>query len=98
EQGYRVLSRDLQALLSAFVPKPKAFTLATSDRLPTVVKVPFYSWDSGEKQYEERPLRVRETTRDAFHDVKAILRLVDAGDIRVSEKTRRPTEASMKVI
>lgn len=43
-------------------------------------------------------MRVRETARAALLDVKTILRLVDAGQVKVGEKTRRPSQAAVKAI
>src|SRR5262249_21603330 len=36
--------------------------------------------------------------RPAQHDVKAVLRLIDAGNLRVGDKTRRPSQAAMKAV
>jgi hypothetical protein len=44
------------------------------------------------------PLRVRETAREAEHDLRSVLRLVEAGRMRVSDKKRQPTAASQKAI
>jgi len=41
---------------------------------------------------------VRETAPDALHDVMAVLRLVDSGQVRVGEKTARPGEATVRTM
>ena len=43
-------------------------------------------------------IRKRQTASAALQDIKAILRLIDLGEVRVSEKTRRPSLAAMKGI
>jgi hypothetical protein len=97
---YYSLPTDLRTMLSAFVPQPRPFITAAMDTLPPTVEVPSYSWDSGKcrEEFENVPLQVRETAADALHDLKAMLRLVDAGEVRVSDKTSRPTTATLKRI
>ena len=91
---------DLRDLLLKFVPEPKPLDIAATDERPTTVRLTDYTWQDGKRveQEEQVPLRVRETARDALHDVLAVLRLVDAGEVRVGEKTRRPTQATVKAV
>jgi Helicase conserved C-terminal domain len=94
------LARDLQTMLREFVPKPPAMTVKTLDDLPLKVtgpRVPGGSYHR-KQDVEELELRTRQTDRTALQDVKALLRLIDLGEVRVSEKSRRPTPATMKVI
>lgn len=44
------------------------------------------------------PLTVRETERAALHDLEAVLRLVEAGKLSVSDKTRRPSAATTRAV
>jgi hypothetical protein len=44
------------------------------------------------------PLTVRETERTAPRELLSVLRLVDAGKVAVSEKTRRPSSATIDAI
>lgn len=93
------LPGDLRTLLRTFVPAPRAYLLPTREDLPAAVLLPPVEWRSrlGEAG-EEAPLRMRETTREALHDVKAVLRLIEAGKVRVSDKKRQPTAASRQAV
>jgi hypothetical protein len=94
------LARDLQLMLRDFVPEPPPLTLQTLDDLPATVDRRYRdpSWESGAEESNEVELRQRETDRAALQDVKAVLRLIDMGEVRISEKTRRPSLAAMKVV
>jgi hypothetical protein len=95
-----VLPGDLKDLLEDFVPEPPPVAISAADELPATISQRSYSWTSG-RHVEEKidvPLRVRATAADALHDVKAVLQLVDAGAIRVSEKLRQATPAVTKTL
>jgi hypothetical protein len=95
-----VLPTDLRKLLLTFVPRPPAFTLPISAELPATTRQTWMTW-KGNRPVEESadvPLRVRETARETEHDLRAVLRLVEAGRVRVSDKKRQPTAASQKAI
>jgi hypothetical protein len=96
----RVLPSDLRDLLLTFVPQPPPLVVQASDELPARIRRPHvhrgpYHGEPDEKEVE---LRVRPTAGAALHDVKALLRLIDAGEVRVSDKTRRPSQASLKAV
>ena len=95
-----VLATDLRVILLAFVPEPLPLAVAGGDELPARVRRP--QLDLGDyhrkPDQEEVELRVRETARAALLDVKAILRLIDAGQVKVGEKTRRPSQATVKAV
>jgi hypothetical protein len=97
---YHVLPRELQQLLSSFVPEPRPITIEVSDQLPAQVQRPHVDLGPYHRKpdEEEVDLQVRETARAALHDIKAVLRLIDAGEVKVSDKTRRPTQAAMRAI
>ena len=94
------LPRDLQSILRGFVPEPPPPTVQALDDLPAKVGRPHVGLGrySRKEQNEEVELRERQTASAALQDIKAILRLIDMGEVRVSEKTRRPSLAAMKVI
>ena len=97
---YNVLPRDLREILRTFVPEPPSVTVEAIDELPPRIRPPHvdrgpYSPKADEKEVE---LRVRQTARAAQHDVKAVLRLIDAGEVRVGDKTQRPSPVAMKAI
>jgi hypothetical protein len=95
-----VLPSDLRATLLTFVPAPPPLQVTATDDLPTRVRPPHKDLDSSywKPSEEEVDLRVRETERDALQDIQAMLRLVDAGKVQVSDTTRRPTQATLKTI
>lgn len=98
--GYDVLPTDLREMLLTFVPEPPPLTVSTIDELPAKVRRPHVhsSSDYDEPDDEEVELRVRHTARAALHDAKAVLRLIDAGDLKVGDKSRRPSQAAMKAL
>ena len=94
----------LKAELAQFVPKPKAVELDTVPELPQEVKIKdLPSWlkprlGVSEGQNFVRSLTVHETMRPALRDVHAVLRLIDAKGLTVSEKTRRVSLAGAKAV
>jgi hypothetical protein len=96
---YNLLPVDVRQLLLAFVPPPPPLTIQMFDEIPAKVKRPHVNNGSYYKPDEEEvDLRIRQTTRAAVCNLQAMLRLVDAGEVRVGEKTGRPSDASMKTI
>ena len=95
------LPRDLQSILHGFVPEPPRPTVQAHDDLPPREKWGQFcvgsdvSEDGDGKEVE---LRLRHTSNAALHDIKAILRLIDMGEVRVGEKTHRPSKDAMKAI
>jgi hypothetical protein len=100
--GARIMPDDLQARLKAFVPPPVKPKLQFLERLPTVYERPFERWNEKKKERERGtepiPLTVRESERSAQREIRSILRLIDAGKVTVSEKTRRASCASVETI
>jgi hypothetical protein len=82
--GAGVLPDDLKERIRAFVPPPRDVTLASFADLP-----------AGD---EASPLTVRETERAAQFDLLAVLRLIDSAKLTASDKTRRPSGATVKAV
>jgi hypothetical protein len=97
---YDWLPTDLRQLLVAFVPAPEAFAVPSRSDAPETVALSDRVYDAGGYKTEtwEEPLRVRETALDAEGDVRAVLRLIDAGKVRVTDKKREPTGASREAV
>ena len=94
---YEFLPTDVRNLLLRFVPPPDPFTIRTLAEPPTEHTIARPSW--AEKRSDETvPVRVRETAREAEADLPAVLRLIDAGKVRVTDKKRVPTEASRNAV
>ena len=100
----RRMPEDLKTELTQFVPKPKAVELATVPELPQTIEIEGMScWVKSELGMPEdedlvQPATVHETMRPALHDVHAVLRLIDAKGLTVSEKTRRVSLAGAKAV
>jgi len=93
-----VLPPDLNSLLTTFVPEPAPLQIATTEEPPRTFKESWRAWDDSPVEGPELEMRVRETASPAQRDLKAVLRLVDAGEVRVSDKTYRPTAATLQTI
>ena len=97
-----VMPDDLKERLKAFVPPPVEARVKSVEELPAVYEQPFERWNSrkevNEKGLEAVPLAVRETERSAQRELISVLRLVDAGKVSVSDKTRRPSTAAVEAV
>jgi hypothetical protein len=100
--GGRVMPADLKQRLAAFVPAPAAAEVKSLEQLPPVYDRPSARWNSRTKKQEEVtesiPITVRETERTAQRELLSVLRLVDAGKVAVSDKTRRASAATIDAI
>jgi hypothetical protein len=102
EHGGGVMPDDLKRRLEAFVPPPAEAKVKSVEQPPPVYDRPFARWNSGTKERERGtesvPLTVRETERSAQRELLSMLRLVDAGKVAVSDKTRRASAATIDAI
>jgi len=100
--GNGVMPDDLKARLKAFVPPPVEARIKVIADLPAAHALPFSRWNpkthATEKGTKEVPLAVHETERTAQRELLSILRLVDAGKVSVSDKTRRPSSTAIGII
>jgi hypothetical protein len=90
--GNGVMPTDLKERLKAFVPPP------VETKIKTVEKIPPAFDRTKEEGTEEAPLIVHETERTAQRELLSVLRLVDAGKVAVSDKTRRASAAAIEAI
>ena len=93
------LPKDMRPILMTFVPKPRPLTVSSSEEIPATLPNPFqdYAVTKGE-QPETVPLRQRLTAPVAARELTTLLRLAESGKLKVSDKTRKPTEATVKAI
>ncbi len=95
-----VMPDDLKARLATFVPKPAAAKVKTLSELPAAHDLPWSRWNpktrTQEKGTEEVPLAVHQTELTAQRELLSVLRLIDSGKVSVSDKTRRPSAATVK--
>ena len=100
--GKDVMPADLKARLKAFVPPPAEVKVNSFEQLSPVYERPFERWNAKTKQKEQAteriPLTVRETQRCAQRELLSVLRLVDAGKVAVSDKTRKASAATIEAI
>lgn len=93
---------DLKARLETFAPKPAAAKVKTLSELPAAYDLPWFRWNSKtrteERGTEEIPLAVHQTELTAQRELPSVLRLIDFGKVTVSDKTRRPSVATIKAI
>ncbi|OLC38821.1 MAG: hypothetical protein AUH28_01535 [Acidobacteria bacterium 13_1_40CM_56_16] len=97
-----IMPDDLKARLKTFVAPPTKAKIASLDRVPDVYDVPYRTWNASTRSYQEeteaKPLTVHETERAAQRELLAVLRLIDAGKVAVSDKTRRPSGSTLDAI
>lgn len=93
---------DIRDRLRDFVPPPARAEVQSLEQLPGAYDRPHRRWNEEtgktEKGTEAIPLKVWETERPAQQELLSTLRLIDAGKVRVSDKTRRPTAATVKAM
>jgi hypothetical protein len=96
------MPRDLKKRLKEFVPPPRSPEVNTVDQPPAAISQTcnVYDHETGRsKRYTEEIEIVRcETEHAAQHDVHAVLRLIDAGKVRASDRTKRVTAAGARAI
>jgi hypothetical protein len=93
------LPKDMRPILKTFVPKPRPLTVSSSEEIPATVTDPSEGPSSRKDEEPETvPLRRRLTAPVAARELTTLLRLAESGKLKVSDKTRKPTEATVKAI
>lgn len=97
-----VMPDDLRLRFKAFVPEPEPVRLSPQDEIPAEWKLIYEEWDAqtrAKKVYQYLvPITRRLTERAALHDLKAVLRLIDAGKLTVSDKTQQPGVTALRAV
>ena len=97
-----VMPDDVKAALARVVPPPEAPTVASIDDVPAALSIPWETYDYQTKQRAsgvvEEPVVRRDMETAARHDLLAVLRLVDSGEVRVSTKTSLPSAAAVRAV
>ena len=90
---------DLRAILESFVPEPQAVSIESTEELPATVPNQIAEWRirNGEK-HEPIPLRQRFTASVALREFATMLRMLESGKVKVSDKTRKPSQATVETI
>lgn len=94
------LPTDTREILRGFVPPPEAFAVPTRDAPPETHTLHEHVWHDRKRERHEReePVRVRETASAAEADLRSVLRLIEAGKVRVTDKKLVPTEAARQAV
>jgi len=97
-----ILPEDLKKRLKSFVPKPIDVKLNSVETIPDVVQLQTYQYNYQAQHSQEVtveiPLAQRVMELVAPQNLLAVLRLVQAGKVAVSDKTRHPSAATQKAI
>jgi len=94
-EGRVCIPREVGARLRKLLPKPAPLAVETADDPPAVHVPAVRGWhDPG----DERPVRVHEGERIALQELRRVLGLVQAGKLRVTAKSKRPTDASARLV
>ena len=96
--GQKVVPDDLKVVLKKCVPRPSPAKLRVETKRPESVEFPQYNFLTGKEKIKQIPLYHADTERTAQEDLMSVLRLVDAGKVRVSERTGRPSAATVRII
>ena len=94
------LPTDTREILRGFVPPPEVFVVPTLDAPPATHTLSESVWSDRKRERHEReePVRVRETAAAVETDLRAVLRLIEAGKVRVTDKKLVPTEATRQAV
>ncbi len=84
QDGAYALPLDLVERLKTFVPQPERDQVRVLETIPESIG--------------EEPVSVRATESEALADLPFILRLTEQGKLRVSDKTRLPGAATLKLL
>ncbi len=97
-----IMPDDLRRRFKSFVPKPEPVRLSPQNEIPAEWTLTDQEWDEKTRKRKacQRivPIAQRLTERAAVHDLKAILRLIDAGKLAVSDKTLQPGAAALRTL
>jgi len=91
---------EIKTGLRALVPPPPEPTVATTDDVPEVFVREDVGWKNGQRVTAavEVPVVRAHRERAALDELVAVLRLVDLGEVSVSERTSRPTAAGVRAV
>jgi hypothetical protein len=91
--GPRRLPASVKQALRAVIQKPAAASVPAAGSLPAI-HVPPENW----RKRTSRPIHVHESERIVFPELRSVLKLVQAGKLKVTEKSRRPSEDAVRLI
>ena len=90
------IPEGLAKVLASLLPQPTLAKVKTVDSLPASYIPPKrYSHSPGQPP---RPIHVHEGEKAVFTELRRVLRLVQAGKIKVTDKGRRPTDSAVRLL
>ena len=92
--GCFVVSEALSESLQRIIPEPARPAVSVVDAIPEI----YQPAKSGWRQPEPRPVRIFESSETTPLELRSVLQLVKSGRLSVTEKSLRPTEASVRLI
>jgi hypothetical protein len=87
------LPASVAKVLRSALCEPAVATLEVTDSLPAEYSPP-QSW----RKSASRPIHIHDGERIVFPELRQILKLVQAGKLKVADKSRRPTEVTVRLI
>jgi len=93
EQDYGLVP-ELTQPLRVLLPKPAPLQAQAESALPSTFHFK-HRWQDGE---EDRPIHVFESESVAPAELPRVLRLIQGGRVRVTDASRRPTDASSRLL
>lgn len=97
-----IMPDDLRRRFKSFAPKPEPVRLSPLSELPAEWALTYTELDpkTRKKSVYRKPMPItqRLTERAAIHDLKAMLRLIDAGKLAVSDKTGQPGVVALRTV
>ncbi len=94
EYGPQQMPRSLAKQLRTIMGKPVPASISVVESLPAVYVPPKRGW----REMAERPIHVHEGEKIVFPELRSVLKLVQAGKLKVTDKGGRPTEDSVRLI
>lgn len=92
--GMWEMPHSIAERLRVLLEKPAPVAIQTVETLPEEYTPPKDGW----REPEVRPIHIHEGERIALPELRSVLKLVQAGKLRVTDKAVRPTEGAVQVI
>jgi hypothetical protein len=92
--GERRVPEPLAARLRTILDAPAQATVQTVETPPSMYVPPKERW----REPDQRPVRIHEGENIVFPELRAVLKLAQAGKLKVTDQTGRPTEATVRLI
>ncbi|MBN1567167.1 MAG: hypothetical protein JXA73_04945 [Acidobacteria bacterium] len=92
--GCFVVSEGLRESLQRIIPEPARPAVSIVDAIPEI----YHPVKTGWREAAPRPVRIYESSETAPLELRSVLLLVRSGKLLVTDKSLRPTEASVRLI